>query len=156
MKSVILTALVLCLILCGCAEFASDRYYFVTPHTEQTVQPENADITVVTFAQLRQALKDMIQEGVESRVVYVPNYNLSRLEEDCRRVVATGVSEVMSFDEQQVVMDTDHGVLTVEGNGLHVEKLSLDIGEVAIAGTVNALYYARRKQSKGSLWSKLF
>ena len=60
--------------------------------------------------------------------------------EDCRRVVATGVSEVMSFDEQQVVMDTDHGVLTVEGNGLHVEKLSLDIGEVAIAGTVNALY----------------
>ena len=76
--------------------------------------------------------------------------------EDCRRVVATGVSEVMSFDEQQVVMDTDHGVLTVEGNGLHVEKLSLDIGEVAIAGTVNALYYARRKQSKGSLWSKLF
>ena len=76
--------------------------------------------------------------------------------EDCRRVVATGVSEVMSFDEQQVVMDTDHGVLTVEGSGLHVEKLSLDIGEVAIAGTVNALYYARRKQSKGSLWSKLF
>lgn len=94
MKSVILTALVLCLILCGCADFASDRYYFVTPHTEQTVQPENADITVVTFVQLRQALKDMIQEGVESRVVYVPNYNLSRLEEDCRRVV----EEVMQVD----------------------------------------------------------
>ena len=76
--------------------------------------------------------------------------------EDCRRFTATGVSEVMSFDEQQVVMDTDHGVLTVEGSGLHVEKLSLDIGELAIAGTINALYYARRKQSRGSLWSKLF
>lgn len=76
--------------------------------------------------------------------------------EDCRRFTATGVSEVMSFDEQQVVMDTDHGILTVEGSGLHVEKLSLDIGELAIAGTIHALYYARRKQSRGSLWSKLF
>lgn len=76
--------------------------------------------------------------------------------EDCRRITATGVSEVMSFDEQQVVMDTDHGVLTVEGSGLHVEKLSLDMGELAIAGTVTALYYARRKQGRGSLWSKLF
>lgn len=76
--------------------------------------------------------------------------------EDCRRITATGVSEVMSFDEQQVVMDTDHGVLTVEGSGLHVEKLSLDIGELAIAGTVTGLYYARRRQSRGSLWSKLF
>ncbi len=76
--------------------------------------------------------------------------------EDCRRVVATGVGEVMSFDEQQVVMDTDHGVLTVEGSGLHVEKLSLDIGEVAIVGTVSALYYTRQKQGRGSIWSKLF
>ena len=76
--------------------------------------------------------------------------------EDCHRVVATGVSEVMSFDEQQVVMDTDHGVLTVEGSGLHVEKLSLDIGEVAIVGTVAALYYTRQKQGRGGIWSKLF
>ena len=76
--------------------------------------------------------------------------------EDCRRITATGVSQVMSFDEQQVVMDTDHGVLTVEGSGLHVEKLSLDIGEVAIVGTVAALYYTRQKQGRGGIWSKLF
>ena len=53
-------------------------------------------------------------------------------------------------------MDTDHGVLTVEGSGLHVEKLSLDIGEVAIVGTVAALYYTRQKQGRGGIWSKLF
>ena len=76
--------------------------------------------------------------------------------EERHRLAVTGVSEVLSFDENQVVMDTALGLLTVEGEQLHVEKLSLDIGEVAIAGTVNALYYARRKQSKGSLWSKLF
>lgn len=76
--------------------------------------------------------------------------------EDCRRVSVTGVAEVMSFDENQVVMDTDHGVLTVDGAGLHVEKLSLDVGELAIAGQINGLYYTKAKQAKGSLWSKLF
>ena len=45
---------------------------------------------------------------------------------------------------------------TVEGSGLHVEKLSLDIGEVAIVGTVAALYYTRQKQGRGGIWSKLF
>lgn len=76
--------------------------------------------------------------------------------EDCRSVSVTGVAEVMSFDENQVVMDTDHGVLTVDGAGLHVEKLSLDIGELAIAGQINGLFYTKAKQTKGSLWSKLF
>ena len=76
--------------------------------------------------------------------------------EDCRRLSATGVRQVLRFDEDQVVMDTDQGVLTVEGSGLHVEKLSLDIGEVALGGTVSGMYYAKSRQSKGSLWSKLF
>ena len=76
--------------------------------------------------------------------------------EDCRRLSVTGVRQVMRFDDDQVVMDTDQGVLTVEGGGLHVEKLSLDVGEVALGGTVNALYYAKNRQSRGSIWSKLF
>lgn len=76
--------------------------------------------------------------------------------EDCRRVVATGVSEVMSFDEQQVVMDTDHGVLTVEGSGLHVEKLSLDMGELSLEGSIQSLCYSHDRQKKGSFWSRVF
>ena len=76
--------------------------------------------------------------------------------EERHRLAVTGVSEVLSFDDNQVVMDTALGLLTVEGEQLHVEKLSLDIGELAIGGTVSALYYTRQKQSRGSIWSKLF
>ena len=68
----------------------------------------------------------------------------------------SGVTEVLSFDENQVVMDTALGLLTVEGEQLHVEKLSLDIGELTLEGTVDSLQYSRGGQKKGSFWSRVF
>ena len=41
--------------------------------------------------------------------------------EERHRLAVTGVSEVLSFDENEVVMDTALGLLTVEGKQLHVE-----------------------------------
>ena len=63
--------------------------------------------------------------------------------EERHRLAVTGVSEVLSFDENQVVMDTALGLLTVEGEQLHVEKLSLDVGELTLEGTVDSLQYSR-------------
>jgi sporulation protein YabP len=71
-------------------------------------------------------------------------------------LTVTGVSEVLSFDENEVVMDTSLGMLTVEGEQLHVEKLSLDIGELTLEGSVHSLCYSRGNQKKGSVWSRLF
>ena len=76
--------------------------------------------------------------------------------EERHRLAVTGVSEVLSFDENQVVMDTALGLLTVEGEQLHVEKLSLDIGELTLEGTVDSLQYSRSGQKKGSFWSRVF
>ena len=53
-------------------------------------------------------------------------------------------------------MDTSLGLLTVEGEGLHVEKLSLDVGELTLEGTVDSLQYSRGGQKKGSFWSRVF
>lgn len=72
------------------------------------------------------------------------------------RLTVTGVSEVLSFDEAEVIMDTALGLLTVEGEGLHVEKLSLDIGELSLEGSVQSLCYSRGSQKKGNIWSRLF
>ncbi len=72
------------------------------------------------------------------------------------RLAVTGVSEVLSFDENQVVMDTALGLLTVEGEQLHVEKLSLDVGELTLEGSVQSLSYSRGAQKRGSFWSKVF
>lgn len=38
----------------------------------------------------------------------------------------TGVREVVSFDENQVVMDTDMGLLTIKGKDLHVSRLTVE------------------------------
>lgn len=71
-------------------------------------------------------------------------------------LTVTGVSEVLSFDETEVIMDTTLGLLTVEGEQLHVEKLSLDVGELTLEGTVDSLQYSRGGQKKGSFWSRVF
>ena len=76
--------------------------------------------------------------------------------EERHRLAVIGVSEVLSFDENQVVMDTALGLLTVEGEQLHVEKLSLDVGELTLEGTVDSLQYSRGGQKKGSFWSRVF
>ena len=48
--------------------------------------------------------------------------------EERERLTVSGVEEVESFDENLIVMDTAQGVLVVRGEGLHIEKLSLDGG----------------------------
>ena len=76
--------------------------------------------------------------------------------EERRRLNVSGVSEVLSFDEEQVVMETALGQLTVEGEGLHVEKLSLDVGELTLEGNIQSLCYSRETKHRGSFWSRVF
>ena len=56
-----------------------------------------------------------------------------------------GVCEVVSFDEQAVLLKTVLGRLSVEGEALHVTKLLLDVGEVNIEGKIQAIYYDEEK-----------
>ena len=56
----------------------------------------------------------------------------------------TGIREVVSFDENQVVLDTDMGLLTMKGKDLHVSRLTLEKGEVAVSYTHLKLRNIRR------------
>lgn len=53
----------------------------------------------------------------------------------------SGVEEVERFDESEIVMATVRGSLVVRGTGLHIEKLSLDGGELKVEGNVDSLAY---------------
>ena len=57
------------------------------------------------------------------------------------RLSMTGVSEVVSFDENAVVLNTSLGVLTIQGHQLQLKQLSLDGGQVAVDGSISALIY---------------
>ena len=71
----------------------------------------------------------------------------------------TGIQEVVSFDENQIVLDTDMGLLTVKGKNLHVSRLTLEKGETDIDGSIDSLAYSSNeayRKSGESLFSRLF
>lgn len=58
-----------------------------------------------------------------------------------KNLTMTGVTEVISFDDTAVVLNTSLGTLTVQGSGLQLKTLSLDGGQVAVDGNVASLFY---------------
>lgn len=69
-----------------------------------------------------------------------------------------GVSDVQSFDENEIVMGTDMGMLTIRGKGLHISKLNLEKGEAELEGQVDSLVYSakgHRRKKEGSLLHRL-
>lgn len=74
--------------------------------------------------------------------------------ENRARLSVNGVREVESFDEESVVLHTTKGVLVIRGQQLHLQTLSIDGGQVAVDGTVDAMSY-EEAQRKGGLFSCL-
>ncbi len=59
-----------------------------------------------------------------------------------RNCVIGGVVDVISFDLAVVLLETDMGMLTIKGNDLHVNRLSLEKGEVDVEGKIDSLIYS--------------
>ena len=78
--------------------------------------------------------------------------------ENRKKLSVSGVNDVLSFDDQVVMVDTELGLLTVKGENIRINKLSLDTAEVIIEGEISCLSYSQNKQEKttGSLLSKIF
>ncbi|MGN1001521.1 MAG: sporulation protein YabP [Oscillospiraceae bacterium] len=75
--------------------------------------------------------------------------------EDRKKLSVSGVEEVESFDDTEIVMTTSGGSLIVRGSGLNISKLDLDRGEVSVQGLISDLSYQEVAPS-GSLWARLF
>ena len=75
------------------------------------------------------------------------------------RVVITGIVEVISFDDETIVCETEMGALILKGRNLHVNRLNLDDGELEVDGDIENLGYEDDMitgRGKGSLLSKIF
>lgn len=55
-----------------------------------------------------------------------------------------GVNNVITFDEQEIVLETTMGILVIAGEDLHINLLKLDEGQVAMEGTVDSVIYKAR------------
>ena len=78
--------------------------------------------------------------------------------ENRNKLNISGVQDVLSFDDQVVIIETDLGILTVKGENLKINKLSIDTEEVIIEGEINNLGYSdhTKKEQEGGLFSKIF
>ena len=70
-----------------------------------------------------------------------------------KSLTLTGVTEVISFDENAVILKTGLGTLVIHGQGLQLKNLSFDGGQVGVEGTVSALIY---EEPRGSGLRRLF
>lgn len=59
-----------------------------------------------------------------------------------KTVVITGVNDVLSFDAGEVLLQTEQGILMIRGSELHVNRLTLEKGEVDIDGKIDSLTYS--------------
>ena len=71
------------------------------------------------------------------------------------RLSVSGVREVESFDENTIVMVTNKGTLVVRGEDLHIEKLSLDGGDLRVEGMVDSLTYEEERSSHPGFFGRL-
>lgn len=78
--------------------------------------------------------------------------------ENRKKLVLTGVEEVISFDDEKILLNTKLGFLTIKGSDLKMNKLDVQNGDVIIVGNVSSIVYSSKeaKKEKESIISKLF
>ncbi|HCT63968.1 MAG TPA: sporulation protein YabP [Lachnospiraceae bacterium] len=70
-----------------------------------------------------------------------------------------GVTEVISFDEESIVCETDMGVLVLKGKNMHVEKLNLEQAQLSVQGEIESLEYSDEgilSKNNGGLLGRIF
>ncbi len=97
--------------------------------------------------------------AVEERKITSSGVIQNLILENRGKLSISGVLDVLSFDDQIVIIETELGLLTIKGNNLRINKLSIDTSEVIVEGDIASLVYSESKgtdKTKGSLISKIF
>ncbi len=53
----------------------------------------------------------------------------------------TGVKDVISFDLNSILLETEYGMLNIKGSNLHINRLLVEKGELSIDGTLDGFVY---------------
>lgn len=75
-----------------------------------------------------------------------------------KKLSLSGVNDVESFDEDNIMLHTELGVLEIKGEQLHLNKLNLESGEVIVEGNIISAIYVEDNspKNKGGLFSRIF
>ena len=67
---------------------------------------------------------------------------------DRSRLTVTGVEDVQSFDERSIILKSNHGMMAIDGEGLHISHLSVETGELHIDGTIGGVLFFEPTEPK--------
>ncbi len=72
------------------------------------------------------------------------------------KLSASGVMDVLSFDEENIVAQTDKGMLVIRGSNLHINNLNLDKGDLSVDGNISSLAYEEEGMGGSGFLRRLF
>lgn len=78
--------------------------------------------------------------------------------ENRKKLIITGIIEVISFNEDQINLNTNLGTLDIKGRSLKMNKLDVQNGQVIIIGNINSCIYTNNqpKKKRHNIISKMF
>ncbi len=75
--------------------------------------------------------------------------------EERKHLTVSGVEDVERFDENTIILSTTQGAMTISGENLHIEKLSLDGGDLKVEGDIESLVYEAERGMQGGFLARL-
>ena len=72
------------------------------------------------------------------------------------KFVISGVEHIYSFNDKKVEIRTCAGEMSIEGENLDMDKLSLDENVISIEGTINSIVYSKERKPQESIKKRLF
>ena len=70
--------------------------------------------------------------------------------ENRQRLQLSGVTDVDSFDEDEIRLFTQLGELTIKGKDLHINEISVESGDVSVEGDIWLWFMEKRTERKSS------
>lgn len=95
----------------------------------------------------------MHKMALEDRKINNANTNVIQnlVLENREKLSISGVLDVLSFDDQVVIVETELGLLTIKGENLRINKLSIDTSEVIVEGEIYNLAYSEDDMDKKNI-----
>ena len=100
-----------------------------------------------------------IDERKNNNIMQRRNIVQNLILENREKLSISGVLDVLSFDDQIVILETELGLLTVKGENLRINKLSLDTADVIVDGEIYNMGYSDKeieKKNSGGILGKIF
>ncbi len=118
---------------------------------------KNNNIKAFIYCNVQNMEVLLIMEERKPIVKVKPDTAHNIILESRKKLSVSAVEEIISFNDEEIILATSMGVLEISGKELHIHKLSVESGETVISGTVEELKYVDSQGEKSEgFFAKLF